>query len=718
MSNIARKVGTTLREKTKRLWNNLPKWLWTNFPLLLALLALVWILFATVIWPSENVRNFRSSFDLDNGRTLEVWGPQVVPLETPVEIHFALHRNDALGTPLTLRVSIPKDLVVFSPASNPLDGQVTLSFKGKSPEETLVIQVANAKQRTGLGVTYQTLQIEQGETEEQQSEPTFNKLASFPIKVEQTWRGVLRQGGGGAVPLGPLITLVTSIGTLFYQHITHSREEREHTKKAEKEKADEAQEKLQKIRQTLQESNAEEAARILEQIEQKGLTVYADANELSQARQLIELAKGKTTSFLLDSLPPTWTEAAAGAILYAAEHNPINRSALETLMRSFPLNQLSDERLKVRWNKVSANIGTNLPSQAHEWPRPTVGTWHAFVLPPAPDLKSNPFPADRAEEEETYLFAHPTSLFWSNHPTFQALKERRSTWIVGEAGSGKTALALAIGKYLLSDNDFAEKGFACYFRGLPPIAEIRRALARRLLDSLLQSPSHIPIGDAQNRLVAEVLLTALSSNLILGCMEQATSAVNWDWLKQAKNDTQRIIWQAEAHSRLRLLAETVRKCTSILPEPLWPKAWSATINFLGFEGCTRLAFDLDTFPASARQESGSLEELACWTEYGIHTLIFSLPQKRLERALEGWTGRLGLTWDKVELQTMAEWRWGQIYPKRPFDTLFANSETKTFFIHQAQNNPARLIRIWNRLFQSGIKIPVTQVQIDIAAKSS
>ena len=698
----------------KKVWAKIKPffgWVWNFLPVGLALLTFLWILFAAVIWPSQNTRNVRASFNLDDGRRLEVWGPAVVPLETPVDLYFALYQEEDSFTPLTLQVTIPEDLVALSPSPNPLAGQVALAFNGNSPEETLVIRLANARQDSGPGTTRQAISVQQAPGEE---------VEAIEINVEQTWRGVLRQGGGGAVPLGPLITLVSSLGTLLYQYISRSREEKEKSAQAAKEKewerARQAEESLRKIRQGFQEKNLEMAEKNLIQIEQQGLEAYLEAGDLALARQLLQLAKGNVPSLSFDSLSQEWLEAAGGAVLYAARHNLSDRAGLEQLMRSFPADKLKDSDLRSEWQAVYNNIGAEIPAQAREWPRPTPEPWPTFTSSRT-GMSHNPFPCERAEEEERYLFASPNGLFWSGHRVFQALKEQRSLWIVGESGSGKTALALAVGKYLLSDQIFSEHGFGCYFKGLPPVSEIRRTLAGRLLDVILRSPSYLPIGEGQHRLLAEVLLTVLPASLILGRVEQTASASDWPWLKQAKNDTQSLIWQAEARTRLRLLEEAVHKGVPLLPEPVWPQAWSVAIHFLDFELCTRLAFDLDASPASARRESATLDTLAGWTEYGIYSLVFSLPDKHLERTLTGWTSHLKLTWNETEMSEMVKWRWKQVYPTREFESLFENPEAETFFFRQAQGNPARWIRLWNRLIQPGTTLPIPQGQIEAVANS-
>lgn len=686
-------------------------WVFNVLPMCLALVALLWTIFAAVIWPIENARNLRAAFNLENGCILEVWGPAIIPLETPVDLYFALrqHQQNVSCEPVTLQVEIPEDLVILSPSPNPLARQVVLVFNGSNPKRTQTIQVANAKQRSGLVTASLSIKLNQKQDKEMGQEQS-EEIGTIDIQVEQTWRGVLRKAGGGgdSIPLGPLITVITSVWTLLNQYLQAAKEK-------EKERAQQANERMGKMQQALKERNLETTEKNLMQIEQQGLEAYLEAGDLTLVRRLIQLAKGSISPLSFEGLSQEWLEVAAGAILYAARYNLTDRQGLEELMRSFPADKLKDTSLKEEWMAVSNNIGVEIPSQAREWPRPTLRQWPAFVSPPGAGIEYNPFSHDRAEKEEAYLFAHPKGLFWSDHPTFQRLNERRSAWIVGEPGSGKTALALAIGKYLLSNDVFAEKGFGYYFRYLPTVTEIRHALTGRLLDAILQAPSYLPSGEEQHCLLAEVLLTALSAGLILGRIEQTVLNSNWSWLEKTQDKTQRAIWRAEACSRLRLLAESVRKCNPLSQDALWPGAWSTAIHFLGFEICTRLAFDLDA-PPLLKQESDTLDTLARWTEYGIHTLVFSLPDKRLGQALAGWTSHLDLTWNETDMGKMAKWRWEQVYPERKFETLFENSDAEIFFFQRAQGNPARLIRLWNRLFTDQIQLPLSQKQIESAAR--
>jgi hypothetical protein len=699
----------------KRLWS----WAKAQFsPALTAFLAtlfvatFVWVLFAAVIWPVQNAHRFRLAYRIDETRTLEIWGPSILPAEeTGAEIEFTLHQTDISNTQFVLTVTLPAEIILSSENDNAFAHQVELHFTGALADETQTLSLVNARTVAGLGILEREILLKGQAAEE---EAVLEE--SIPLGVEPTGRAVLRRygGGGSEVPLFPLVTLFISVAGWVYQEIRRRKEEedkrREEEEKQEEKARQEAASTLSRLRQEIKSGQIEQAAQTLEALRQSKMEDYLEKRDLRMVAQLLALAKGNFEGIEIQSSAENWLEEAAAALAYAAENNPTSRLQWEALLRKFPVEKLREE-LRSRLETARTVLGANTPLQGWEWPPSPVKVEIPSFNTPLADLKKNPFPFPAAEDEQGLLFAQETAWFWAEHSLFNILKNSRGAFLVqGEEGSGKSALALALGNYRRSVGD---RAFSCYLAGVPNISQIRHALAEQLLSFIEHLPSHLALlGDEQRRLLAYTLLTELSRPVVLGRIEYASQPVHQKWLNEVSADL-KPIWEAETVTHLRLLRQAVLDIDQpSFSETQWWLALQSCLRSLGFDNSIYVVLDAGREFSWGWYEEVILPHRHVWADFGVHSITFCsppLPARKL-RNLDG-LHTAELKWPASDLKKMIEHRWQNIYPLLSLRSVFAENALDTM-LQRAAFNPRPFIVLWNEVFshQKGLPISVQDIR--------
>lgn len=688
--------------KVKKWLQDAGAWLLSALPIIFFSLALLWVLFAAIIWPRANTYYFREIFSLEEESKLEVWGPRVVPIDAPfVEIHFTLQQESADKQPLLLVVEIPPEFVLPAAENGTLAQRAELHFNAQSSEETQILRLVNARTVAGFSSqTHLNLQVFSPAEENRQISLISNNGEPGQIKIvaEGALRGVLRQygGGGSEVPLSPLIALFISAATWFYQ-------QSQAKKREENERKEKADSRLKELRQAIQDEQIDQATEILASIQQQGMDNYVNRAQIAIAQKLIDLAGGKIS---LDVFPEGWLEETASALIYAAQHNLTDRNKWESYLRAFPTDKISDKK-REELEQVRDKLGAGLPSLPRDWITRPSPEFSKFRFPPADPIKLNPLAYERTEEDEPYLFRFSNSLFWAEHPLLAKLKSSQGAVLVyGEAGSGKTALARAIGKYGFRGQDV----FATYLQGAPTQEEMRRALASRLLDFVSHLPSFLALlSEAPRRLLAETLTTALPASLVLAQLETAEATGQSMVQKKAADEMQKRIWEAELRTHLRLLSEAVRGTVPhSLPEPSWSNAFMTCVRALGFDKHAFLVIDAGSQFNQPWYEETILHQRHRWMEIGLHTLTFS--HAKLKRRDTIWNEDVAwfeMHWEKEQMQALLHWRWKQVYQNLPLAYLM-NEEAESLLLDLAQGNPRHLVRLWKAIFDSPVTLPLTE----------
>jgi len=696
----------------KRLWS----WAKAQFsPALTAFLAtlfvatFVWVLFAAVIWPAQNARHFRLAYPLDENRTLEVWGASILPAEeTASEIQFTLHQTDIPNTPFTLTVTLPREIILSGEENNAFAHQVNLQFSGALADETHTLSLVNARTVSGLRILKREIHLVDSIEEQASLDERIT------LRIEPTWRAVLRRygGGGNEVPLFPLASLFISVAGWVYQEIRRRKEEEE---KQEEKARQNAASTLSRLRQEIKSGQIEQAAQTLETLRQSKREAYLEKRDLHIAAQLLALAQGNFEGIDIRSFAKNWFEEAAAALAYAAENNPTSRQQWEALLREFPVEQLQED-LRGRLETARQVLSADTPLQGWEWPpSPTKVEVPSFDTP-IENFKENPFPFPAAEDEQSLLFAQGKAWFWAEHSLLSVLKTARGAFLVqGEEGSGKTALALALGNYRYAVGD---KAFSCYLTGAPPLSQIRRALAQRLLAFVERLPSFLVLlGNEQRRLLAHTLLTELSRDLVLGRLEHASQPAHQKWLNNAPNDDIKRIWEAEITTHLRLLRQAVIDLAQpSFSETQWWLALQSCLRSLGFDNSIYVVLDAGGEFSWAWYEEVILSHRHMWADFGVHSITFSsspLPLRKLSR-LDG-LHTAELKWRASDLKKMVEHRWQRLYSPPLLNSVFEEDALDAMLKHAALN-PRRFIVLWNEIFPRQTNLPISVQDVQNAAE--
>lgn len=663
----------------------------------LSLAAAGWVLFASVVWPAENARQFRQTISLDEHRRLEIRGPQIIPVgegdSSYTGICFTLYQDEPNGAPLILSLEAPEGLIAVSPEANYQD-RVEIRFRGTMSQETQTLALGNARIIGGLRFAKVHLVVSWRGT------GTEATLQTIPLQVEPILRAVLaRYGGGGKeIPFFPLTTLLSSVVVFLYQRDRERRQEEERRQQGEKKAAEDT---LGQFRQALRDGRLRDAEQLWAHLEPEKVQRYLNAEDMAIAQRLLALARGDLAAAGEDPPPAGWLEETAAVLAYLAEHMPADRCALEARLRLLPLDKLSSP-WRDRLEGIKAILQSRAPVQGRDWPPyPSPHDLPALPIVFFGETR-NPFAGEKAEESENWLFGQEGGLFWSEHPLYRRLVvSKGATLVYGEEGSGKTALALALGKYRPVFQD--RETFSCYLRGTPTIEEIRSALAQRLFSFLERLPSFlILLNDEQRRLLARLLIVELGQENVLGWLGYTAQSERWTWLNNAASETQKRFWQAETSIHLRLLREAVltsHPCA--FSESQWLLALMTCLRSLDFRRAVYIIIDAgETFAWDWYTEI-ILRRQNAWRELHLHTIVLtSAVEAKAEPASVRFRPSTWheLTWEDSQLKKMVEWRWEAVARKsfQDFLNCFSASAWQTL-LHAAGRKPARLLSLLNNL---------------------
>jgi|GEM_PF-2052089 len=674
------------------------------FSVTMFIATIAWVVVAAIWWPAENSRYNRNTIEIDDNRHLEIWGPQVVPGDEDfVEIRFSLRQVNIPPEAISLKMTIPPEFNVVAPKNQKNSQTIKLDFGGALEEEIKTIRIANAHIVNGPGAKAIRIAILQKSPVKEEEE-----LGHFTLAPEGMLRAVLlRYGGSGNdVPFIPLTTVFIAVAGFAYQQFERREQKSEKERQKQKESAESS---MQNIREALRNGKIETAQPTLDGLLQDDARAHLQESDLQIARSLLEIGRGNfenaSTSFFVE-----WPEESAGVLRYAAENNLTDRNKLDELLRGFPLDNLKDENARDALTSIKGVVGVAVPVQAREPRYPPKLNFVKFN-PLLERFEDNPFPFENAENDKFYLFAENEAMFWSAHPLAGALKSARgATLVTGEAGSGKTAFALALGEYrhVLDQKDI----FSCRLRGTPSLEEIQHALALRLLDFVERLPSFlILLGDERRNLLAQTLNARFGRNTVAGKLEYASNPTRWEWLKKAtSNETKRRVWEAETRAHFRLLINSVAApAPYVLSDWQWMFAFMTCVRSFEFKKNVYIVIDTaDDFNRNWYNDV-ILANQHRWAEINLHTITFRLPDtnrkgKKTFSGIESFV----LQWDEKQLQDMAEWRWGSVYEKRRggLASLFAPNAYEAL-IKASQNNPRCFIRLWNAMVKSKQKTPFT-----------
>ncbi|MDI6769965.1 MAG: ATP-binding protein, partial [Anaerolineales bacterium] len=664
--------------------------------------ALIWWFLATVYWPAQNELYKNPSVDLNAVCAqcrLEIRHPAIALIDQqPTRVDFTFYSSDSDPRSLTVMVTVPSALIVVDAAGQQQSNTVRLDYSGVLTSEFSSIFLMNARTTAGWDVDELVICIQMLATSKEPSEIQ----SSLTIGVEGTGRATLRRFGskeeGVAGHLFPLATILVSAAGLYYQEMRQRREREERAAEQQRQRAITLR---GLFRESMREKKITDAREAYKEIEEKNLTQYLDASVIRYPTHLLKIADGDMDEKDVAALSAAWPDETAGALVYAAKYCPIDRLALIRALRSFPIDKISDLALQGEVKEAREKLGATEPVQAREWPPLP----KAKALPDLPveiykGIKSNPFSAhaERAEDDIAFLFRERKKLFWDKHPVYQELVGADGFSIAaGESGCGKTALALALGRYL-HDREV----LACYFKGLPEFSEFRTGFAWRLLEFIKRHPPYLSLlGKKERQLLAQLLMQGLGTDLVLVEVSRLSShSSKWPWWSLDKDDDQRRLWETEGITQLRLLYEAIETAKPHrISNQYWANVLSSCAKSLNFRERIPLVIDADDNINSEWLQRTILRYQQAWELANINILLF-VPQAKARQL--GWSDSnlpygcakyLQLPWDGQGMLEWARHRWRQVYEREHLDVLFAPNALQAL-INAANGNPRCFIRIW------------------------
>lgn len=361
----------------------------------------------------------------------------------------------------------------------------------------------------------------------------------------------------------------------------------------------------------------------------------------------------------------------------------------ESILRSFPIDQCSSKYVRALWEK-RREIGYEGLQRRD---------WQFFSSVPSSDQSSefffDPFINERAEVEKPWLFCKNGSLFWA-HSLFEHLNTDSVplSLVIGERGSGKTALALALGQYKHSSQTLG-----VYLKYAPQLPQIYQDFASRLLEFIQLHPTHLVyLAPEELRLLAQLLSTYLGQAPLLSSLSRAYFPENWRWLQEASDIEKRRLWQIEGQTQLRLLIREVEKVSNNpLPLSEWPIALYHLTQAFRFE-TIRLIVDTNIQCSPSWLEEVIFKPYQTWTQAHCQIVLFLHPEtaNQWKKWIEEDFPIYPLSWEAQNhnlLKSMILNRW-EIRNQNKDITMAIKIELLEQLLVDAKGNPGKFILLW------------------------
>lgn len=319
------------------------------------------------------------------------------------------------------------------------------------------------------------------------------------FNVEGTWGLAARSFISIAVtdksPLIVLIvTFITGTGALLPGLLRQQADRNADRRKKEEERRvqqqeaamqrrkDKAAQAVRFFRGHLVKQELEAAQGDLRELEDPALVNFA-AVELPLMRSLVQLATAPDDADLIELVKQTaiWPNECAAAYLMAYQRlHHINPSVLREAKNFVPAGFVSDETLRADLQKAAQSFPE---VQRLIWP---------VVRNLAVPVSDNPFQHGLADDDRAALFGVPSNdrrpAYWPGHTVSGAVRNSdRPQVVFGEHGSGRTAMSLALGKYMIGQSI----RLSLYLPGQPTNDGISSGYARLLLDFVQAYPTHL-----------------------------------------------------------------------------------------------------------------------------------------------------------------------------------------------------------------------------------
>lgn len=431
----------------------------------------------------------------------------------------------------------------------------------------------------------------------------------------------------------------------------------------------EAQQALAQFKRAVHRGDVAGAEQALQALRMQRLWQHVESAEVLY--RILTADIGADLAEWFEQIPEDWAAEAAAAFVFVCKRPQIYSSRqLREAYKHLRLYQVKDEALLVKVESITRDWVSDQPLK---WPI------HQLKLP----LRFAPFNHGDASNpaELAVLFGRSAAgrraAFWSEHPLFKALKQAQTYQVIyGEEGSGRTALGLALGKYVTGLH------LSFYVAGLPDDAWLLEGYAGRLMDAIRYLPARLIIlTTADYRLLADLLCAGLGKQAVLDDLRSAQVSP-----APGSEPGQAFIRQLVQYVDEADAGNTIHAG--------WPRVVSALARRLGFEGVRLVIDSADTDPT--RLNSDLFARFERWQDNGLVTLLFA-PQTVIEN-LETPYSPLALEWKPDDLREMVNHRYQSAFgPRTQIENRFDSSETFQHLLAVSHYNPRRFMAFWRML---------------------
>ena len=339
----------------------------------------------------------------------------------------------------------------------------------------------------------------------------------------------------------------------------------------------------------------------------------------------------------------------------------------------------------------------------------------------------NPLRYINAQDEQSTLFR--VYAYWGKHPN-QPIQEwlsktTASSVVYGVPGCGRTALALALcHQYRTAPRLY--RFYPLYLHSQPHLPEIKKGVARYLLDYIGQKPTlALDFSEAVRVQFVCLLRQGLTQAELKAQIEKYRSQTD-EWLADATDD-QRSIWQEAGITQLELLYETLNKVEAddrSFEHETWVNALVQCVQAWGFSGI-RLVVDSILIDNPEEVISDLQRWLFPWYHSGmIVTLFLPVAETEINKVQQKlrWLHipELHFSWSSEELKALVEHRITKVCQVDDAsvrrEQCFDQEGTYNEFINAAAGKPQKLVELWNECLRQLGEAP--KITRDIVRQAS
>jgi hypothetical protein len=696
---------------------NLNRWL-NGFLIGLFIFTLVLVLFlgiqyilALYVWPQNLLAETYKSYSADpltqSGDVLDIQYKQVVPFDQPVYLQIRHPYALAADIPfqVDLATSSPDILFEHYPEAAVPARRVTLKFSSKQSSQ---VQVKVINTHKGSGLFYQTAKIEITYKDKDGKPQVLmpvdgSRPAEDTVSTETSWIAVLAAQKPGNLSESALVAVITGASALGAFFLKTRKEQQVDEENEQKKNKAAAEELFHLLRENLKAEKIAEAEKNRQKLKKNGLEKYLFPADLDQAQRLLKIeSKDPQNMLSYLSFPDGWGDETAGAICFMVNLKQfMSISEKAELLRSFPFDRCTHEsqqkilsllqQLNIRTPSVDRKWPVEIAFPDREFDQETLGTG---------GIVQNPFRASKAEYEENFLFGKRNGgqMFYPLHSLYRKLNlgaGQPLLCVTSLPGMGRTALALALGRYLHESNILA-----VYLAGQPDAQSICHAFCLQLIRYIEQNPAYLEMLDTRTRQsLAALLVQHLERIYPLAQVSLLIAALQSAPEKRSEALPQLILF----HQALEQTAP------SSLPEKEWLYSFHSLVYQLGLD---RLRVVIDApEQASLKWFLDQLQGILDFFLSDKGELILFLPQK----AFQVWQENglqlsayhfptVALNWADKEtncLSTMLSERWKAVNPGViDISQAFGSDGEGKYqaMLDQAQANPGRFVQLWRSHF--------------------